>query len=443
MKIDHNFMERVILFRALTNEGYLAAVIDFITPDIFEDRHISDIIGVISDFHDRNNTCPSLTEVKTLLTTEELIKSFKSAIEQVKDVDVKFNNEELIRNTEQFIKERRVYNTLLETAKTISDGDADTSLILTKFEDACNINLITDHGIEVFGDIDKIAEDLTKKDPVISSGWDWMDEMLGGGFQKVGRAIYVFAGRPNVGKSIFLGNIANNISTKNKNVLVVTLEMSEMVYAKRMCSNITAIPISELPSSTTAMQREINKINESHPDRRIFIKEFPPSTVTTKQLSAFVKKMESTGINFDAIVVDYLNLLHSTNGSNSYERVKDIIEQLRAMSYIYECPIITATQLNRGGMDEEKPGMNSLSESVGVAATSDFIASLWQDEEDVEYETIHVGVMKNRFGRAIGSSRFKIDYTTLTLSELVDSDLLPIDGEENDIYNSFKMLADS
>lgn len=340
-------MEKIILFHCLTNEAYLTSVIDFLSPGLFDNKNNRDIIDIISNFHDRNKTCPNITEVKALLTTDELKSSFKKVVEEFTHLDKKYNAEELERNTEQFIKEKGVYNTLLETAKMVSEGGADTELILNKFEKACNINLTTDHGIELYSDIDRIVDDLNKADPVISSGWEWMDKILGGGFKRDGRAIYIYAGRPNVGKSIFLGNIANNISASGHNVLVISLEMSEMVYARRLCSNATAIPLSELQFSSEALKRDMLKIKAGNPDRKIYIKEFPPSTVTPKQISGFINKLIGSGIKFDAIVIDYLNLLNSPNGTNLYERVKYITEQLRAMTYVFNCPIITATQLNR------------------------------------------------------------------------------------------------
>jgi replicative DNA helicase len=416
-------MEKIILFHSLTNESYLSTVIDHLTPKIFENSDIKDIINIISDFYDRNNSSPTITEVKTLLTTDSLKSSFKKVVDEFNTLDKKFNAEELERNTEQFIKEKNVYNTLLETAKDISAGGADTALILDKFEKACNVNLTTNHGIELYSDIDKIIDDLNRTDPVISSGWSWMDDILGGGFKRDGRAIYVYAGRPNVGKSIFLGNIANNISEAGNNVLVISLEMSEMVYARRLCSNATAIPLSELRQSAGYLKKEINDIHCKNPGRKVYIKEFPPSTVTPKQITGYIKKLSSAGIKFDAIIIDYLNLLHSPTGSNLYERVKYIIEQLRAMSYIFECPVISATQLNRAGMNEEYPGMDSLSESVGVAATADFI----------------MGLMKNRFGRAVGRRKFSIDYTTLILHEL-DEEVEIDDEDSNSIYNNLRML---
>ena len=79
--------------------------------------------------------------------------------------------------------------------------------------------------------------------PTISSGWKWLDEKIDGGFLENGRSLYVFAGESNVGKSIFLGNIACNIASQGKTVLVISLEMSEMIYARRLSSNITKTPV--------------------------------------------------------------------------------------------------------------------------------------------------------------------------------------------------------
>ena len=45
-------------------------------------------------------------------------------------------------------------------------------------------------------------------------------------------------------------------------------------------------------------------------------------------------------------MLDYINLLNCPIGNNSYERVKYAAEQVRALSYTYTCPFITATQIN-------------------------------------------------------------------------------------------------
>ena len=117
------------------------------------------------------------------------------------------------------------------------------------------------------------------------------------------------------------------------------------------------------------------------------------------------------------IVIDYLNLIHTTQGANSYERIKHITEKVRALTYTYNVPIITATQINRSGITELNPGLETISESIGLAATADCIMSIWQEEEDAQLGIIRMGIMKNRFGPNFGTVGMRIDYSTLTLSE--------------------------
>ena len=101
---------------------------------------------------------------------------------------------------------------------------------MNKFETACNINLNVDVGVNYFEDVDRHIDDMNRQEKYVSSGWEWLDKKLNGGFIESGRALYVFAGETNVGKSILLGNIATNLCKQNKKVLLISLEMSEMLY---------------------------------------------------------------------------------------------------------------------------------------------------------------------------------------------------------------------
>ena len=123
----------------------------------------------------------------------------------------------------------------------------------------------------------------------------------------------------------------------------------------------------------------------------MLIKEFPPSTITPSQLGAFIKKIQQNGVELDAIVLDYVNLMHSPMGNNSYERVKIATEQVRALSYQYNCPVITATQLNRSGYDKEDPSLDTIGESMGLAMGADAIFSVFQKEEDRDLDIIRMG----------------------------------------------------
>jgi replicative DNA helicase len=432
-KLDLDYFENILIFKSLTDSGYLASIADIVQPAYFKNKAIADVFSIIKDFSEKRNKLPTTTELKSYLVTDDQKDSFKELVGSFSDIDKNLDKDELYDNTEQFLKEKAVYHTMLDVAEDVAKGTVDTSIVLDKFEKSCNINLVTDLGLDVQQDIDSIINDITSVQRHIPSNWEWLDNNLDGGFLEAGKSLYVFAGETNIGKSIFLGNIARNIASQGKNVLLVTLEMSELLYARRICTNISKIPIKEMSTNTALLKQAV----EEEPGK-IFIKEFPPSTITANQLKAFVKKFSEKGIKLDAIVLDYLNLMHSSIGNNSYERIKHVTEQVRAMSYLFECPIISATQLNRAGFDQDNPDLATISESIGLAATADVIASIYQNEEDRELGIIRLGMMKNRYGPRGTTQAMRIDYSTLTIEQADDIEL---EDESSETLGALAALA--
>tara|TARA_R100000808_G_C2155447_1_gene167977 strand:+ start:4123 stop:5454 length:1332 start_codon:yes stop_codon:yes gene_type:complete len=416
-KLDTDFFEIVVIYNMLTNPEYLGTLVDTIEPRYFKNKQISSIVELITDFFIKRNSTPTITEIKSRLTTPELKEQFKYIVNQFNDIDRKFNRDELYENTERFIKEKSVYHTMIDVADDCQAGNIDTADILDKFEKACGVNLTGGLGMEFFSNIDEHIADLQKEEKHIPSNWEWLDRKLGGGFLEKGKALYLFAGATNIGKSIFLGNIACNVAAQGKTAVLISLEMSELMYAKRISTSISQIPISDLTGSSDIVKRNIETYKDSHPDSRLIIKEFPPNAISSTQLSAYLQKLIHQGIKPDIVVLDYINLLHSPIGNNSYERIKHTSEQVRALSYTFNCPFVTATQVNRSGLNEHNPGVENISESIGLAATADCIMSIWQEDEDVELGIIRMGMIKNRYGQNFGSVEMSVDYTTLTLSE--------------------------
>ena len=439
-RLNLDFYEQIVIYKSLTNEQYLGSVIDHIKPEYFNDKNIRRIYALIKNFYNKNHALPSVTEVKSYLINDELKESFKTVVKNFTTIDRDFNNKELLSSTERFIKERAIYNTMLSVAEDVSSGKVNTSFILDAFEKSCNIDLKSEIGLDLLKDIDTVIDDLKREEPTISSKWDWLDDKLDGGFLENGRSLYVFAGETNVGKSIFLGNLATNIANQGKTVLLISLEMSEMMYARRLSSNISKIPMRDLRMDSNSLKVQIEEHSKENPNCKIIIKEFPPSTITPQSLQGYIKELINKGIKIDAIVLDYLNLLKSADGNNSYEKIKMVTEDIRALSYVFECPIISATQLNRSGYDEENPGLDTISESIGMAATADCIFSIYQDDEDKELGIVKMGMMKNRFGANYGTTSLRIDYNTLTVSE---DETLNDDtgGDLGDLSNTLGMLS--
>lgn len=430
--LDLDYFEKVVVYKSLTDDRYLASVIDHVEPRFFTDESFKRVFTLITAFFQKRFTVPTRTEILSFCNTPELKEDFKTTVKKIKDIDKNLNVDELYQNTERFLKEKSVYHTMTDVAEDCSKGNIDPASIFDKFEKCCGINLSVDTGFDFLRSYSRLVEDLKTEEPTISSGWQWLDNKLDGGFLENGRSIYIFAGETNVGKSIVLGNLACNIAKQGKTVLLVSLEMSEMVYAKRLAGNLTGIEINNLRFELPQLEDKLQSFVTNNPTSRLLIKEFPPSTITPSQLGAFIKKLEQNGVELDAIVLDYVNLMHSPIGNNSYERVKIATEQVRALSYQFNCPILTATQLNRTGYDKADPSLDTIGESMGLAMGADAIFSVFQNEEDRDLDIIRMGVMKNRFGPNHGTSEFTIHYPTLTIS---DGDVDNIESTSSDVIS--------
>lgn len=415
LKLDLNYYENVIIYKALTDGVYLASIVDVLIPDYINNKHIKRIYNILVTYFNNNDRTPTLTELKAYLPEHSDKDAFAYVLQQMKLIDKNISTDELYINTERFIKERAVYSTIISVGKDVASGVVDTSKILNEFEKKCNICLTPSFGVDLFRDADQFINDLTSETTFIKSGWKWHDDLCGG-FAERGRALYVYAGATNVGKSIVLGNVATNIAKQGKNVVVISLEMSELLYCQRLCSSVTQVPMNSLKLNIGSLKPMLEEVH-NNTKGTVIVKEFPPTTMTPKQVYAFLKKMTQHGVKIDAVCIDYLNLLTLPN-YDSYERVKLITEQLRALTYMLSCPIITATQLNRSGMQNANPDITTLSESYGVGSTADVINYISQTDEERELNVIRIGNMKNRFGLRGTSTLLNIDYSTLTITDM-------------------------
>jgi replicative DNA helicase len=415
-KLDLDYYENIILFNSLLSQEYLASIVEHVDISYFNDKSIKIVFKSILNFFKERGTVPSLTEIKTRLTLDEEKKSFNEIASRLKQIDSKFNKDELLSNTERFLKERCLYNTIVNTAEKFSQGKVDPAETLQEFEKAYAINLREDLGHWYFEEVDEHIKELTTIYKAIPTGWKFIDDKCEGGLFP--KTLTVFAGQVNVGKSIFLGNLAANMTLREKNTLLISLEMSEFMYAKRISSQLTQIPHNKLKEYTPELKEQLLHIQRNL-NSKLVVKEYAPKSVTTRHIDAYITKLGHKGFKPDIVIIDYINLiLPTTKGQNSYTDVKEISEQLRALSFKHNIPFVSATQLQRGSFNTASPGMEGIAESIGLANTCDVIFSIWQAEEDRELGVINLGMSKNRFGPNFGQTSFKCNYETLTLKEV-------------------------
>ena len=113
-RLNLDYYEQVIIYKSLTNESYLTQIIEHIKPEYFNDKNIKTVFNLIKTFYVKRQSIPTVTELKSYLINDELKDSFKSVVKNFPNIDKNFNDEELTINTERFLKERAIYNTMLQ-----------------------------------------------------------------------------------------------------------------------------------------------------------------------------------------------------------------------------------------------------------------------------------------------------------------------------------------
>ena len=218
----------------------------------------------------------------------------------------------------------------------------------------------------------------------------------------------------NVGKTLVMCHIASSFLLQSKNVLYITMEMSEEEIAKRIDANILNIPIDQLQElSKNAFDNKISKlVNKTK--GTLIIKEYPTASAHSGHFKALINELSlKKSFKPDVIFVDYINICTSSrvrSGSNinSYSIIKSISEELRGLAVEFDIPIFSSTQLTRSGFASSDPEITDTSESFGLPATADFLLALIRTEELDGMNQIMIKQLKNRYSDKSINKRFVV-----------------------------------
>ena len=116
-------------------------------------------------------------------------------------------------------------------------------------------------------------------------------------------------------------------------------------------------------------------------------------------LTAHLQQCEMRGIKPDLVIVDYADIMKSTQHFNEKRhQLGHIYEELRGMAGEFDIPVWTASQANRSALEEDVIGAEKVSEDYSKVMTADFVMSMSRKVEDKIANTGRFHVIKNRFG---------------------------------------------
>jgi replicative DNA helicase len=247
-----------------------------------------------------------------------------------------------------------------------------------------------DYGYLYIKDFEKRFELITR-DPV-STGWKIVDKLCLGGLGN--GELGVVIAPTGAGKSMALVHLGAHAIKKGKNVVHYTLELADTIVATRYDSCITGIPLQDIYNKKNDVYEEIKDIKG-----QLVVKEYPTKSAGVNTIRAHLEKIKQRDIEVGMIIVDYGDLLKSDNKKDEKRhQLESIYEELRAIAQENECPVWTASQTNRSGLNAEVITMEAISEAFNKCFVADFIFSLSRTVEHKNENSGRLFIAKNRNG---------------------------------------------
>jgi replicative DNA helicase len=406
-------IQQTIIRNLLSNEEYLRKVIPFLKKEYFEAEYKT-VFNEIVSFVSKYNKLPT-KETLTLDMTNN--GSFDPAAELVDLVFTpeKVNDDWLIDNTEKWCQDRAIYLAIMESINII-DGKHQS---LTKqalpeiLSDALGVCFDTNVGHDYIDNSDERFEFYHTVEDRLPFDLENFNAITKGGLPN--KTLNVALAGTGVGKSLFMCHVGAGALMQGKNVLYITMEMSEERIAERIDANLFNLPIDQLEKLNKQMfDNKIAKIAQKNIGKLI-VKEYPTGAAHTGHFRALLNELKlKKDFIPDIIFIDYLNICSSSRmkglgGSiNTYSYIKSIAEEMRGLAVEFNVPIMTATQTTRSGFSNTDVGLEDTSESFGLPATADLMFALVSTEELDKLGQIMVKQLKNRYNDPTYKKRFVV-----------------------------------
>lgn len=338
----------------------------------------------------------------------ELLKGKKDLIRKLGDIDTGMYSDdtEMIQEWESVIYQ--LNHQLQEVNK------------LETLEDVSSIDILNDDFSPVMYKLRDQSDSLLS----LKTGYNFLQDSLPAkGFEPC--RLYLIGGTSGVGKSSilvnFLGNAVNlsqpydPFENKQREVLLyITCENLIDESIERLYCMLTKTSVEDVKKKyedpTFTLKTDLERIMKRKSLNVIMVYAQPKKT-TLNDIEILIDRIQSRGLKLKGLFLDYLDLIRSGYLiDNLRHELGEVSIGLKNLAVTYRIPVITVTQLNRGGYNaSEEPSLTQMSESMQKIDNSDFVLFLQLDKEPVisiptelgiprQCKHIKMSILKNRNG---------------------------------------------
>ena len=349
------------------------------------------IYTAVLNLFERGEPADLLTLTRELERTGDLEKvgGVSYLDEMIESVPTAANVEYYAKMVKDEAIRRRLIYTSAQIYNDSFDASEDVDLLLDKAERAV-LDIRQENVDRGFVPLKRIIKDsfsaiqelYNKQEHVtgVPSGFTDLDRATSG-FQKAD--LIIVAGRPGMGKSMFVQNIAEYVAGECRiPVGLFSLEMSRQQLVVRMLASQANVEFNKLRTGFLSegdwprLTISAGKLSES----AIFIDDTPGISVMELRAKARRLKVEH---EVGLIVIDYLQLMQGRGRSeNRQQEISEISRSLKILSKELSIPVIACSQLSRSpeGRPDKRPQLSDLRESGAIEQDADLVIFLYREE---------------------------------------------------------------
>jgi replicative DNA helicase len=439
-KFGKTFQEKLCQL-ILEDRPFCDQITEVLDINFLEVKYLQVFIQEILDYRIKYKVHPTYEILATIFRSG--ISQHDDAVQkQVRDfyarvVSTKVEGAQFVKDTAMdFCRKQVLKQAMMKSVGLLKTSSFDE--ISKVINDALKLGSDNNFGHDWLADFERRFE-IKARNP-ITTGWERMDALCKGG---LGRSeLGVVIAPTGAGKSMVLVHLGTQALKEGKTVVHYTLELADTVVGSRYDSCITGIPLNDLMHNKAEIFDRISDVEGS-----LIVKEYPTKSATTQSIRNHLEKLKKRGIHPDMVIVDYADLLRPVKGqSEKRHELESLYEELRGISNEMNCPIWTASQTNRSGLNAEVITMEAISEAFNKCFVADFIFTVSRTIEDKKANMGRIFVAKNRNGPDGLVLPIFMDTANVCIKILEDQDELeeqranPVANAQEHIKNKYAHL---
>ena len=369
-------------------------ITEVLDVEFLELEYLRTFVAKIVEYRTKYGKHPSTNAMISILRTE-LDRENEVTQQQVRDYFARVHTNEIaddidyIKETSlDFCRKQKLKEAMMKSVNLLQTCSFDE--ISKVINDALKLGSENNFGHDFIADFEERYKPKFRLP--VTTGWSEIDTITSGGLGR--NELGVVIAPTGAGKSMALVHLGSQAIKEGKTVVHYTLELQDTVVACRYDSCITKYPLSDLGNFKDEIFEEIKNL-----DGTLIVKEYPTKSASTNTIKAHLSRLIKRGIEPGMVIVDYADLLRPVVvRKEKRTELESIYEELRGLSNEFNCPVWTASQTNRSGLNAEVVTMEQISEAFNKCFVADFICTLSRTIEDKQNNKAKMFIAKNRNG---------------------------------------------